>query len=397
MIKIDFNDLLYNYNIKLLDNLRGFGSNEEYLRFYVPGTSSIKSFYNLIDAFVECQQYEFVIFYKKDSLKKNLINGMNSFLGKISTYKEIIKNNYIILEIKIDKNIFKNFYDKTKPKIKKNNSNDINKHKIDLKDSILVFKSEKKIEQPYLDNLCKIVSNNYFSKKIINHEYLFLGKINGFNVKFILENKTITQAFHDCEKDKTLKKLLDIFFDICINKDIQEAAEHSVKYLEEKIRIESNQLIKPGIILPSHAGSYFDDLNMMIGQVFNEFVKKNKIEFGINKNYFKKSYHWINLSEEVKIQKIDFILNQIFQKYSLTNQSIIVQSINSNFKVNLGINKECKDLQQKINILLEIEIKLKKLDNNLEVFVDEVLDKNKLRIKNSPQAKLLSQIDMGKQ
>jgi hypothetical protein len=46
---------------------------------------------------------------------------------------------------------------------------------------------------------------------------------------------------------------------------------------------------------------------------------------------------------------------------------------------------------------LEIEIKLKKLDNNLEVFVDEVLDKNKLRIKNSPQAKLLSQIDMGKQ
>ena len=90
-------------------------------------------------------------------------------------------------------------------------------------------------------------------------------------------------------------------------------------------------------------------------------------------------------------------MNQIFQKYSLTNQSIIVQSINSNFKVNLGINKECKDLQQKINILLEIEIKLKKLDNNLEVFVDEVLDKNKLRIKNSPQAKLLSQIDMGKQ
>jgi hypothetical protein len=397
MIKIDFNDLLDNYNTNLLDNLRGFGSNEEYLKFYVPGTSSIKSFYNLIDAFVECQQLEFVIFYKQDSFEKKLINEMNIFLGKISINKKIIKDNFTNLEIKIDKILYKNFLDQKKYKIKEGNLNKIKQNKIEAKSKILVFKSEKKIEQSYLNNIYKIVTNNYFSKKKIDHENLFSGKIDGFEVNFIIENKIITQVFHDCENDKTLKKLLDIFFDICINKDIQEAAEHSVKYLEEKIRIESDQLIKPGIILPSHAGTYFDDLNMMIRQVFNEFVKKNKIEFGINKNYFKKSYHWINLSEEVKIQKIDFILNQIFQKYSLTNQSIIVQSINSNFKVNLGINKECKDLQQKINILLEIEIKLKKLDNNLEVFVDEVLDKNKLRIKNSPQAKLLSQIDMGKQ
>jgi len=46
-------------------------------------------------------------------------------------------------------------------------------------------------------------------------------------------------------------------------------------------------------------------------------------------------------------------------------------------------------LQLKKNILLEIEIKIKKLDDTLEVFVDEVLDKNKLRLKNSPQTKLL--------
>ena len=62
MIKIDFNDLLDNYNTNLLDNLRGFGSNEEYLKFYVPGTSAIKSFYNLIDALFEGHQLEFLIY-----------------------------------------------------------------------------------------------------------------------------------------------------------------------------------------------------------------------------------------------------------------------------------------------------------------------------------------------
>ena len=37
--------------------------------------------------------------------------------------------------------------------------------------------------------------------------------------------------------------------------------------------------------------------------------------------------------------------------------------------------------------MLEIEIKLKQLDETLEVFIDESLDKNKLRLKNSPQTK----------
>ena len=389
MIKIDFNDLLDNYNTNLLDNLRGFGRNEEYLKFYVPGTSSIKSFYNLIDAFVECQQLEFVIFYKQDSFEKKTINEINIFLEKISINKKIIKNNFINLEITIDKILYKNFIDKKKYKIKEGNSNNIKQNKIEVKDKIFVYKSEKKIEQSYLNNIYKILANNYFSKKIIDHENLFLGRIDGFEVKFVIENKIITQVFHDCENDKILKKLLDIFFDICINKNIQEAAEHSVIYLEEKIRIENDQLIKSGIILPSHAGTYFDSLNLIIRQVFNEFVKKNEIKFGINKNYFKKSYHWVNLSEEAKIQKIDLVLNEISQKYGLINQSIIVQSIDSNFKVNLGVDKDFKDLQLKKNILLEIEIKIKKLDDTLEVFVDEVLDKNKLRLKNSPQTKLL--------
>jgi hypothetical protein len=389
MIKIDFNDLLDNYNTNLLDNLRGFGNNEEYLKFYVPGTSSIKSFYNLIDAFVECQQLEFVIFYKQDFFEKKLIDEMNIFLEKISINQKIIKDNFINLEIKIDKILYKNFLDQKKYKITKGNINNIKQNKIEAKNKILVYKSEKKIEQTYLNNIYKIVTNNFFSKKIIDHENLFSGKIDGFKVNFIIENKIITQVFHDCENDKTLKKLLDIFFDICINKNIQEAAEHSVVYLEEKIRIENDQLIKPGIILPSHAGTYFDKLNLIIREVFDEFVKKNKIKFGINKNYFKKSYHWVNLSEEVKIQKIDLVLNEISKKYGLINQSIIVQSIDSNFRVNLGVDKDFKDLQLKKNILLEVEIKLKKIDDTLEVFVDEVLDKNRLRLKNSPQTKLL--------
>ena len=43
-----------------------------------------------------------------------------------------------------------------------------------------------------------------------------------------------------------------------------------------------------------------------------------------------------------------FILKEVTQKYNLAEQSIIVQSIDSNFKVNLGVDKDFKDLQLKI-------------------------------------------------
>jgi len=390
MIKIDLNNLLDNYDTNLLDNLRGFGSEEEFLKFYVPGTSSIKSFYNLIDALLEAQQLEFLIYYKKNSFDKNFYDEVNLFLKKISISEEETNENLINLKIKIEKNLYKNFHEQQQYKIKENSLIKINANKIDAKNDILIFKSEKKLNQPYLDNIHKVKTNEYFSKKIINHENLFIGKIDEFHLNFVIENRIIIKAFHDCENDKTIKKLLNIFFDICINKNIQEAAEHAAIYLEEKIRITNNELIKPGIILPSHAGAYFDDLNYIIRKVFKEFTSKNSVEFGINKNYFKKSYYWVNLTEEVKIEKINFILKEVTQKYNLAEQSIIVQSIDSNFKVNLGVDKDFKNLQLTKNILLEIEIKLKRLDDTLEVFVDEALDKNKLRLKNSPQTKLIN-------
>ncbi len=187
------------------------------------------------------------------------------------------------------------------------------------------------------------------------------------------------------------KKIIDSFLEICFNKHIQEAADHSVIYLEEKIRLLSNKLIKPGIILPSIAGIFFDELNNLIRDVYKKFRSKNNIyETNINKNYFRKSYYWVNLSEEEKISKIKNIINIILIKNQLFEDSLNVVSIDNNHRVYLSINKHFRKIQTKKNLLLEIEVKLKQLDETLEVFIDESLDKNKLRLKNSPQTKLLS-------
>lgn len=385
MIKIDFNELINKYDTNLLDNLRGFGSNQEYLKFWVPGTTFQKSFYNLIDALVESQHLEIMVSFDYNSFDIDFYNETELFLKKISSFQKEKENNLINFYIKIDANLYRQKKNENISVIK----NEIEK-KIDYKNKISVFRSKEKLNPIYEDGIEKISPTDYFEEKILESKNSFSKEIEGIQLNFIIENKNITGLAHNCKRDIILKKLINIFFDICINKNIQEAADHSAIYLEEKIRLNNKHLTKEGIILPSHAGTYFDDLNIVIRKVFSEYKSRESLEFEINKNYFKKSYHWINLEEVEKIKKINEIIFKVLNKNNLNANAALAKSIESNFRINLEIDKSFKVLQERKNLLLEIERKIKVLDQTLEVFIDESLDKNKLRIKNSPQTKLLN-------
>ena len=94
----------------------------------------------------------------------------------------------------------------------------------------------------------------------------------------------------------------------------------------------------------------------------------------------------MKLPEEDKLDKINKILDEIKKQNPILKfDSILVNKIENNFKINLDVDKNFSMLQSKKNILLEIEKKLKVLDQTLEVFIEEILDQNKLRLKNSPQ------------
>jgi len=385
MIRIDFDELINNYDTNLLDNLRGFGKNQEYLKYWVPGTSTQKSFQNLIDALAEAQYLDIMLSFDYNSYEVHFFNKAEMLLEKISIFQKERENNFIKFRIKLDINLYRQ---------KQNENFSITnkeiEQKTDYKDRILVFKSKEKLEPIYKYGIEQISTSDYYIEKNLDKKNSFIKEIEGIKLSFTIENKNIINLAHNCKEDTILKKLINIFFDICINQNIQEAANHSLIYLEEKIRLNNNRLIKKGIILPSHAGTYFDDLNIIIRQVFDEYKNQELIEFGINKNYFKKSYHWINLEENKKITKINEIIFEILNNNNLNSNAASARSIESNFRINLEIDKSFKLLQEKKNLLLEIERKIKVLDETLEIFIEESLDKNKLRIKNSPQTKLLN-------
>ena len=65
MKKIIFSELLENYNTNLITKLRGFGEDNDYLQYWVPGTTKENSLLNLIEALFESKTYEFNIILNK--------------------------------------------------------------------------------------------------------------------------------------------------------------------------------------------------------------------------------------------------------------------------------------------------------------------------------------------
>ncbi len=380
MQQINFKKLLKNYNQNLLKNLRGFGKEDEYLKFWVPGTDNYQSFMNLVDALVESKIYEFQISLEDAFQDDIILRKIENILNKISTLK---KKDLNIYEINIDKREYFSFKDKNKNKknIKIKRDLKLDKTKIAKK-----LRNNENLTTIYRESLSKFNPKNYFIKKIKHDEKSLKEKFDEINLYFEIENDILVNVYHDKNNNTLEEKFINLFFDIIINKNIQEAADHSVIYLEEKLRVFDNKKVSNGIILPGQGGEYFNILNNIIRNVFSEYKNKNKRNFEINKNYFKISKEWLKLPEEDKLDKINKILDEIKKQNPILKfDSILVNKIENNFKINLDVDKNFSMLQSKKNILLEIEKKLKVLDQTLEVFIEEILDKNKLRLKNSPQ------------
>lgn len=381
MLEINLKKLIQNYDQNLLDNLRGFGKNNEFLNFWVPDTDEYKSFLNLIDALIESKILNVKIILDKSDEINILLDRIETFLLKISDYKKIKNDKYFNLEIKINKNKYDNF------QIKKTNlKNNIKKQELDKTKHLSPYGIKELITLEYKKNLNLFDPTSFYSSNAKGNENCYIEKIENILIKLEIKKNIIVNISHNSNKKEILEKLIDMFFEIIIKKNIQEAAEHGTIYLEEKIRLIDNKIISSGIILPGQAGYYFKLINSCIRKIFLKYRLKNKIELDVNKNYYETSQAWKVLDDYDKYQKINLVLNDICRNYNLlTQDSIKVNKIENNFKIYLNVDKDFMELQKEKNILLEIEIKLKQLDSTLEVFIDEILDQNKLRLKNSPQ------------
>lgn len=382
-IKINFGELIKKYEENLVTQLRGFGD-YDFLKYWVPSPDILTSLENLIDALIESNNLEFDIIFDNEfsSIEKKL-KEFDETIGSIALIED--KGIQKIFKFKIDLSKYNNFYKEKFINIKKNKLSNLK-----------LFPTVKKLQQEIIDYeidndyVNEIKNMKVFKLKNFNNNVNFNNFYESsiYDGKIFVEihNNIITKACHNFSEINHLNIIIDLFVDHIKLKPIQEAAEHSAIYIEYLFRPKNfNKKIK-GIILPDLCGKIFQRLNNCIREIMNDYQNKSGYKKNVNKFYVDISNNWKKKSYENKIEIIKNNIKKCISQFLLEPGDIIFHKLEMDFRIILNLSVDFKKKLENRNYLIEIEEIMKKnIDNRIELFIIEIEDLNKLRLKNSPQ------------
>jgi len=390
IVEIDFYELCEQYEKNLNIQLRDFGSEYEYLKFWVPDTDLKKSFCNLIEALKEIKYFNFKVFFnskKNFVIDENFLTSIEKNVGKINVLKKS-GDLYANINIDIEKydNNFKIFLPSSHKKTMIRKFEKIqNTQKVAIedihKDYLKKINQFKKIKLDY----CFFDHENEIQNYLNNKSNIFFSHKDGiFELKLIINQSdhTIIKCYHNLKNINHNSILINFFCNYLKGLHIQEAADHAVIYLEHYFRPSNTNHLK-GIILPDQAGTSFKSINIIIRKILEFYRKINNYKDTTNRFYTKIGQSWKNLSDKEKQSKIENIILDFNKKNQIPNDQLKFIAIDKSIRVYVQVDNK---INQNQNQLMHLENSLKKFEKRLEIFTTEIKDSNKLRWKNAPKS-----------
>ncbi len=381
MISVNLDNLIKDYEKDLLTKLRGFGSENQYIEHWVPGTTKADSLYNLINSFVEANQFIFSISFGKNN--KELSSNIMTYSGKIGRLEKSENDENIIINFEIDKNKFDENFKKKIQVRKAYKGEDFSEIKKVISPTVAKFLSEDfkesitRMNINHLKNNKKIVPKDckHYFFNILNSEVHIYININDYKINF---------ACHELQDVKEENIVVDLFIDNIVGKSIQEAAEHSVIYLEHFLRPKIVEEKVKGIILPHNGGRIFQELNISLRKIYSKFKSDLGLKDIINKEFTQTSEKWTAYDTKRKEELVnDVIKNFVLKELNLGENDIILNRIEINFRIIVELSANFRERQENENMLFKVEkILHNKIDKRLELLTMEIKDQNKLRFKN---------------
>ena len=371
----DYNILYAKYERDLVENLRDFNSKDSNIALWMPSVDTIESILSLCESVKENS----VFIYLNLEINPNIIETDKDLnIYDLKNYFQDIK----ILKKTDIYNIKFNLETRIYLKRDIQNNNKIKK--------IKQVKVAKKIDfeglfQHYLMN--KILSSyNHEIEKLeyTENEQIINMSSNIKNLEIYMSVKKIDHTVFDLVvkyNDNKFSPLLNYFCKIMEGLPLNEIVDHGVIILENNLRPDIiNETIK-GIIIPSKQFNFFNLVQDNLDEIYEKYIAINKIQFD---DYFDNaiSYNW----KKKDIKEKNSIIERAIQDYLIGNSLelnlINLDKIEFSTKINISFNK---NLNTKNKICLDLEKYLKKnVDARLELFYKEMVDQNKLRVKNSP-------------
>ena len=376
---LDYEEINKEYDEQLVSQLRDFG--RDYLKFWIPEENNVLSLLNLFFSIVQSGKRKIKVKINTDKLNKEEIYELETYINKFSLYKIQKENDRLVIQLQnINKNILEeilnNYFiesklEKTKI-IKKNNYFVKTKNEISLKE----------LRKFYIKKNHKFrfrIDSSEFNNKSLDYK----SEINKYKFGVKLNNNIIEEAYFSSENNTEESYFLDCLCSVIINLPIQEAYEHGSIKLEYLLRDRDLKNIIQGIISPLVISNLFINCNKLIHNIWEQYVAKNNLEIKINFYDKKISKNWSNLNKDNQIKIIQDEINK-FTNLNNLPKLFSIEKFEYSKLLTLSFSEE--SYINKPQLFLDLEKYLNsKVDSRIEVFYKELIDFNKLRLKNSPQ------------
>ncbi len=378
VIKLNYDKEFAKYNKELFLKLRDFGT--KVLNLWVPDEDITLSILGILNSITSNGYNKVTLEVSKKTIAKHydlLLNQSKNF----SNISSESKRNYILIKFQRiniqDLNETISNYQKNQVKLK-------SKKKLNL---VKIKKGSQKILENNIfdlptktnkdENLFLINKNQI--KYYINDNDYFSYKINKIHYFVKLKSNNISSIKFHCENEN--KSKLVKFSKSILNIPLYEAYEHGVMKFENSMRKKNigNQI--KGIITPFVIKNFYNGLQKIMKNIFQNYKKKNQVEYIKNTFDQKLSSSWKNLSEREKIMQIKKIIYENSIKNNVKFKFIKIED-DTKILVDYEIEKKTNRYTSIYSSFLNLEKKIrKKLDKRLEIFYIYEKDANILRQK----------------
>ena len=208
-------------------------------------------------------------------------------------------------------------------------------------------------------------------KKIENEKFVF-------NFSYDEKLKKFDKVdYSEKSMNELEKEILKESCKLIPNCSIQELYEHLIIRVETKLRNYS-KISYSGVLFPENISNEYKYFQIFFRKLFKPYLK-DELNNKINFQTIKPSNDWIYLNDDQKKIKIYDKLKDF--KYPKLAQDIEIKIIRIENKVDIFLDLlNITDIDTKNKLCLDFEIYLKKnLDESLNVYLETLVDKNKLR------------------
>lgn len=374
-IFLRYEDLLKNYEVALVDNLRGFGLGKDIFDLWVPSDDIVRSLADLLFAAKE-----------SDAKKIGLSFDQSKITLQDKTYiKNMLNENYPSYEMfTSDGRVLLEVFGLFKVGESKVSAKKLVDRVAKLSNDKEMDRIQQKEDRPFVQP--QIINNAYLQKFVLPSTLKVLhsideskvisvsSELDGLILKINVnpENGIIFSASYTGDRTSVTANISKILCELMIGLPLIEVANHGIMRLVDYLSYNNPNCFEDlkGIYLPEKAEEAFLFFGHLCRMLFSEFKElTNSTE---NNSYYddKPASVWLESSYDNRLE----LLKSFFQSVDLVDEKIEVFAIEHDVRIVIDLPNPSGEKLFNIEKLIKKEV-----DSRLEVFLAEIQDKNKLR------------------